>query len=79
MNSTAKKYLLISLLSVVMLFVTGLTAIFVIPGTKSGDFIFNSIILLFVLANFISTVVCTGIIVSKLEEKNNKDEKEDGK
>ena len=74
MKQTVKKYTLMALLVVVMLFISVCVLIMATTSGTSSDYIVMIMILAFCLANAAITIICTGIIASKIERLNSKSE-----
>ena len=77
MKSTIKKYSLIAVVVGLMLAVTYriLTTISTIKDVAIANFLSLVLNYIFISGPVVAIIICTGIIVSKLEEKNKKDEK----
>ena len=76
MKQTVKKYTLMALLVVVMLFISVCVLVMATTSGASSGYIVTIMIFAFCLANAAITIICTGIIVSKIEGLNKKDEED---
>ena len=71
---TTKKYTLIALLVEVMIFVTLIVLMSFIPGIGNGNSFIVIAVIFYAISSVAATIICTGIIVSKIESLNNKAE-----